>query len=352
MTPPNINYWDLPEPEGIYWINSAKFEVFKVKDLYSGFTDNELTRILKLSRGAYLVYGHRPEIDQYDQKAAIYLVRVSYTAKIEDNEYLEEEWISLRFVPGSGNPYGTGDLELFAYDNTPLSKIFHRKFSSEYPKYMDSVISSSRLCGIVPVTKSALPGMAINQSRHSHTGVCFALINKHFWQDCVAKNIPYRFLAGIIYERVIQKSLTVAAGNVNYAPAFTHAHIFLGLNSKVKVNREKYPHYVYKYPGYFLDMNQVVETVRQLLLNGILTISSLQYYLGILSVEELSAKNKSVISGMGKMLWGKGKLYRAHITREELRNVINENVQDGPSLFITDVGERIISVNQMLNALK
>ena len=110
---------NLPEPASRTVINGVQFDVFKVTDLFaSEWSDMALFRLLLEARSSYSNYGDRPPIDEYDAKAAVYLVRVQYS--------LTEEWLSLRFVPGEGTPPGAGELDLFSHKNKPIEYCLHQ----------------------------------------------------------------------------------------------------------------------------------------------------------------------------------------------------------------------------------
>ena len=98
----------LSAPTARYAAPGVVFEVYRARDLHSNrWNGSALKEVALLCRDAYSRYGDRPRLDAYDKKSAIYLVRARY-AHIE-------EWLSIRMVPGDGEPIGVHEPEIFSW---------------------------------------------------------------------------------------------------------------------------------------------------------------------------------------------------------------------------------------------
>src|SRR3989344_4140227 len=144
----------LPSPISSWKVGLAKFDVFRVKDLFDSRWPNEvLYRILVDARGSYYVYGSRPPIDSFDNKSASYLVKVVYPYSaggvIEDKNFLEE-WLSDRLVPGSSKPDGNGELDYFIHDGKHMNYWMRKLFFRDNENYLNYIAASNRMCVIPP----------------------------------------------------------------------------------------------------------------------------------------------------------------------------------------------------------
>jgi len=346
----------LPLPILQCKIKDAVFKVYKVKGwLDSRLYDQHLYKLLLTARESFGVYG-RPLLDKYDPKSAIYLVRVQYPL----SSYPVEEWLSMRLVPGEEKPFGTGELDLFICKRRPSKYLAQKRLFGNGKGLLNHIASTSRMGGIDPYFRreksERLLSMKLSK-RHRYTVFCYALINLVFLEE-YPEHLSYRYVTGIIHNRYVEKALTTIIDGKKYSPAFTPAYQILGFKkpSEIKLNRRINSCCVYQFPTYFLNVRQLVKVLLRLIDEGKLSKSTMRCYLGVnLAPQDLSLETWPLIKklkNLGKLLTVEGRIKASSIMGEELREILDKEVEDGPELKITRVDVIEASVNRLLTAAK
>jgi len=314
----------LPPPHARYCDRVGTiFEVYRVKSLGDHFwRDPLLKELLIKTRDSYRRYGVRTSLDQYDVKAAIYLVRVMYHS--EEMATRVEEWISVRVVPGNGNPLGAGELEIYFYEGKRMDYWVRKKLGCGQKVFWSRVLSNSRMCGIRPFVSGASDKGETNyRLGHKYTAVCNAIISTQFIIDT-----NYLFpgvITGILRDDLHEKGLRVSFGSEEAIPTFTKAHEFLGIpQDAVKLNRGTY---AYEFPSYWLDVAQLINLLERLQREDRISEEGLEYY--------LRGSLPSNLNNLGALLTVAGTIHASKMTGEELRALVDEHVQEKPSLRIT-----------------
>ena len=231
----------LLSPHAKYHNNDgAVFDVYKVKGARDRFWHDPLLRELLLkTRDSYRRYGTRIPIDQFDAKAAIYLVRTKYPS--EDGTAYIEEWFSSRMVPGSGSPLGVGEPEIYFYKGHSLDYWLQKKLGCSKASFWAKVLSSSRMCSTPPyISGAGEMKEAGSRLKRKYTAVCYAITCAQFLLD--ANFQTGDIVTAIIPDDLVEKSLCVSGGAGKTAvPLFTKAHEFLGIpETAVKLDRSIY----------------------------------------------------------------------------------------------------------------
>ncbi len=281
----------LPKPTAQYAAPGAEFDVYCVKDLSRNHWNSPaLKEILLLCRGSYSRYGDRPLLDEYDTKAAIYLVRARYPASFHAPFSMIpcpkiEEWLSVRIVPGDGKPLGVHEPEIFEWNGKTADALMQKKIGVRTGRdFWKQVAGSQRMCGIHPYWKKEkgkrkkeigkrgfhFPFSKITFLKdpgHRYTAVCFALMHAQFVRDYPLKRFPYRYITSLIRSDYYKKGLAyIARGGGKSVrpvrPVFTSARAFLGLRrGGERVKRDVFS---YQYPLYWFDAQRLLRLVNGL----------------------------------------------------------------------------------------
>ena len=343
---------DLPPPVNSLEINGIRFEIYLAKDLYNSAWNGECLQSLVLrARESYGRYGNVPLIDEYDSKSAIYLARAMYFEKSEQEEYLVEEWISLRFVPGDREPNGIDVLNLYWHRKKPASH-WVEKFLRLRNLGFHNLISGSRLCGISSFISDGSDQLKFGEKRrsdHKYTPVCFALLHKQFFEDCKREGLDFDYFVVATSDRLLEGFMRLEFQGEKYGPACVKAEETLGLQpGKIKLKRDDF---IYQYPLYFLDQNQIVMILKNLISEGIISEETLKCYFGgaISSQEFLSGTRIRIekLRNLGNLLTEKGAIKGAKISGVQLRRMLDK-VADDSSLRITPIPSLAASADKMI----
>ncbi len=115
----------LPAPTAQYAAPGVEFDVYRAKGLHRNrWNSRALKEIVLACRNSYARYGDRPLLDEYDKKAAIYLVRARYpVANLQSPAGSLQEWLSIRMVPGDGKPTGVHEPEIFEWEGKTAADV-------------------------------------------------------------------------------------------------------------------------------------------------------------------------------------------------------------------------------------
>jgi hypothetical protein len=249
----------LPKPIAIYRSRRVIFEVYRAKDIHDTKWNNlTLKKLVIFCRESYSRYGKRSSLDLYDRKAAIYLTRAIYT---QYDGRRAEEWLSLRMVPGSGKPIGVAEPEIYQFKGKSIDYWMKKRIGKN--KFWDHVASSSRMCGIHPYVTENNGGIHfLDDEKHYHTSILFALMHEQFILDYPIARFPYKYITGMMRPDFYRRSLGYAKGKKIIYPTLTPASRFLEIKSSdISVKRETYS---YAFPLYWLDIKKLLKLINAL----------------------------------------------------------------------------------------
>ena len=347
---PMETIFQLPPSNHIYCAGKAVFYVYQTKGLYNPeWTSPKLKELVCECRKSYLRYGDVPQLDEYDPKSAIYLVRAVYPVDSVSRESVSafgEEWFSMRFVPGDGNPRLNEDMFYCQAFGIPVFRWVQDRLFNSADDFGGHVASMSRLCSIPPRrmhgaarSTSLLPQFP---SKMRYTFAMFVLTNLAFFEDMRKVKRIIRHISGMFREELITKVLSIPITERENIPHFVSANAALGFDGRKNVTIDRsYP--VYRYPGYFLRIEQVASVLYDLLRKGSISEDCLRHYFkdscpqGEVPAEATRFKPHS--HELAEFLTTDGPLHACGLTGEELRRIMNERVQDGPELKIMNMTE-------------
>lgn len=331
----------LPAPIKTVTMAGAKFYVYLVKDFFQNKYNEECLKILKTARASYLRYGNVPILDQYDSKSLIFLVKTVYKTRYENKEIPTEEWLSLRFTPGYGSPEFTEDFSHVLVKNNSIKSTFKKILFPEVKNFSKHIISISRLCKIPPKFISKKITTPLYLKKNKYTLHSFYLLNKVFIERKITGN-DFSYITLLMRDEVLNKSLSTKKIN-NLKILLRDSHKVLGLKNPADIRIKRYM-FTYKFPGYFLNTNDVTKLLKKLLHNGDITTKTLKHY----SDNEYKNIRSLKFAHMGKIFSEKGKLKFSNISANKLRTISNKEIKDGPKLKIAPLKNWIKTIESAI----
>lgn len=176
---------------------------------------------------------------------------------------------------------------------------------------------------------------------HKFTGLSFALINQRFLQEIEKTKLPYRYVTANVRKDLIETVFSFTKNGHKVKPIFTPAYKILNISEpkKIKLDRIAHSLEVYRFPTYFLNLDQLLDCFQKLIMEEKLTNTTLKYYLQTkMNYQEISEmKSKKELRLLGELLTVQGPIYKSSLTGEELRKIIDNEVEDEPELKIIEI---------------
>jgi molybdopterin/thiamine biosynthesis adenylyltransferase len=341
----------LPVPDYRRDVGSATFSVFVAKDIAtSKWRSNELRALVREARRSFLRYGDVSLFDDFDDKAAVFLVRADIPAL--GNRLAAEEWLSFRIVPGFGEPVGFADLANCRGRGRDLSSCLRDILFNGDEDYLCRLASISRVCKIPPFNDNGSPASGSKLSRSVES---FAVLNA-FALDYLDATAPFRpaYLSGMFRPELLGASLVVRLPDGDFVPRFTPAYETMRLESPndIVLNRE---HEAYRYPTYFLNIFDVVDALRRRLDAGDISEETIRHYLvtdqPFATFVQSANGDTAAYRHLGAMLDARGELVGARISGEELRSYLDREVADASQLYLLDAVDWRDSLGRALDYL-
>lgn len=323
------------KPLRVYKIGEAVFQIYQAKNLYhSVWNSGVLKKIVKTARRSYLRYGRILLTDAYDKNAAIYLCRTSYGNL--------EEWLCLRFVPGGTGRHLLEDLNQYVYDGKSIAEVIANKLTLTKNGLATKLVAISRLCGIMPYYRVNIADKdVVSPVSMKYTAQAFALINKDFFSE-----ERFTYLVGVFRPEVLKKVLHFSSGLNFVFPDV--CKILKCKPAQVRLDRNWL---AYRFPGYFLNAEQLIKLLQRLIKEKKLNITFIKKYAKNFAPEIDHSKNYTgilkMISGISAVLLWKGKIPGSAISGEELRRLADRLVADGPKLKIIAVSSWAKQLNKI-----
>ncbi|GEM_PF-1987548 len=339
---------ELPKPAARYALGAVTIDVFCAKHLYHpSWVNPSLFRLAIDARGSYYRYGDYPPLDASDRKAAVYLARIRYSEGRGKNKAPVEEWLSARFIPWRGTPYGYDDLKLCAHKGKTIDYWVQKKFPR--PEGTPALVSVSRVCGIPPYpTRAGDEQGAARKVKHAYTALAFTAINDAFFNAGHLASHEFSHVTTLMHEALVSRALTHIKGKSRVALRFTPAHRTLGLGNPVRLARQGFAgSYCHRFPQYFLDIRGLLAVLRGAIRRGAITHGTLAHYLGETTAPEALLRfdnmHISALHGLGTLLSAEGPLHAAAIAGDELRRMVR-SVADGPALHMMETEAWVESI--------
>jgi hypothetical protein len=323
-------------------INGVVFSTFLAKNFFRpSWSNSYLLSLVKRARKSYLRYGSVPLIDGYDSKSLVLLVRATYFHKFNNKNVKLTEWFCLRFTPGEGLPEITEDFLLSVSGKKNLKHHIVKTFGLEHLKHF---VSMSRICRITPSDNTGNFTLSANR----YTLASFVLANRAFLSHNHQYG-PFKYISGLFRPELLKNKFSVSLNGKKY-PRYSAANNSLSIKGigKIKIDRN---FYIYSYPSYFLNLDGTYLCLKKLAAKKILTKQTLEVYLGHNCLSSM-ANFKSHSHKLGKFLAAKGRLQFSKISGNQLRQILNKKVKDGPSLKIMKTSLWNKDINYIFSNLK
>ncbi len=319
------------KPVKTYTIGTVNFYIYKAKSLHSSRWHNQvLKKIVLRARRSFLRYGAVPLLNRHDALAEIYLCRAS-----DDKT---EEWLCVRFVPGMKGRHIVEDLDQYTIEGKPAADFLRKKLRLRQRSYEKALVSISRVCSIAPyhIKRTSRQNKSDFSKSLQYGAQSFAFINKYFFSQC-----NFTYLVGSFRKELLKKFL---AFNPDTVLHMTDAYQILGCMPKdVRLNRARL---AYRFPGYFLYIPQLLDLFETLIKEKFLRVASIKCF--VVSYrknfnEYLAGKNYQevlqAVRGVHKLLLAPGKIPYSQLTGVRLRQLVADQVDDGPALKIVKVAD-------------
>lgn len=343
---------EMPRPDARYAAKDVDVDVYCAKRLYHPTWKNPvLFRLVIDARGSYYRYGDYPPLDAYDRKSAVYITRVRYAGA---KGAPMEEWLSVRFIPWRGTPYGFEDLKFCAYKGKTIDHWVQKKFPRRDGAH--ALVSISRVCGVQPYpARAGDEGNGARAARMRHTALAFAAMNNEFFNAGALAEDDCAHVTTLMHRALVARSLGIA-GRDRPGLRFTAAHRTLGLAGPAVLARDGYARaYCERFPQYFLDVRELIGVLRRAVRAGDISHATLAHYMGPDIAPEALLRYKGVhisaLRGIGAMLGSTGTLHQSAIDGEALRG-LTRGVADGPALYMMERRAWEKSVWEFCRALK
>lgn len=319
-------------PLKIYKIGRVVFSLYQAKNLFQPNWQNKtLFRIVKIARRAYLRYGSVPLTDDYDKDAAVYLCRAEYQ--------FTEEWLCLRFVPGSTGANHLEDLNYYFYKGKSIAACVKAKLFLHKKDFKNKLVAISRICGIAPYAVKTKHAASREKTLGAlkYTAQSFALINREFFLP----NRQFTYLVSVFRPELLDKILHLGSRMALFLPP---AYKILSCRpEEIRLNRRSA---AYRFPGYFLNIFDLLNLLDKLIKEKKLSVSSVRHYAPAYAPSlkrEFQTKKYAEIlqslKGLSGFLSAPGKIFGSALTGRELRRLAGKYVGDGPVLKIIAVSE-------------
>lgn len=295
----------------------------------------ELKQLVGNARRSYERYGDVPLYDEYDERAAVYLAITTYQKNVAGLQVRFVEVASIRFVPGYGDRPVIEDFELFHIAGKSLLE-----FLKEAPHcnraILDNVVSISRLSATEPVPignnvyNTLRVGLVPPLKRRSIASA-FILMNHHFFSN---EGVRFEYISGVMRRELMISLARGSRVEELWSRSFPLADDFLMCGPcDVALNHSS--EVVYRFPGYFLNREQIRQLLLELLETDRLTYRTLEAVLKV-PIEKLSLVHdfEVILSRLGRLFSYKGDLPYAGITGEYLRQLVRMRIADGPRLYL------------------
>jgi hypothetical protein len=334
---------------------STSFDLQKIESIeisqlhYPEFLSSDYRSLLKKARKTFSMHGNVPPIDAYDAKSSIFLVAITYNLNYQDKIIPTKEWLSIRFIPFSGNPIGDENIDLYLPSGIEVAD-FH---CLEQLTWNDSnhtksskclstqrLYTISRLCAIRPQPLISISKQEFKQAlatlrpsnKNKFTGLAFAAGCHAFLETLKNLNIKDAVLATQMHDSLYnQLNLYPEKSPLNLLSASE----FLDHPAKqIHINRSRYQNYAYRYASYFLNSSQLTQSLIYLVNRGIIPTTQLFNLLPehISPTDFIDSPKPKYLKYLGPVLASPTEATKFNVPHQQVIDYLEKNVADGPTL--------------------
>lgn len=325
------------EPGQQFDFSSVTIQVYKAKDYLDPTWASDVHAIIvKECRKTFSRYGDVASIVNYDLKSAVYIARADYWV----DGIPVSEWLTLRLVPAIGTPALNEDLIACTYQGTSLLQLLEA--SDLLKKDIDpllQIVTVSRVCGVHPYPTRAHDENLVIRGKLQYGALLFACMMQVAcaWQDTATAFRP-SLITALFHKRFLD---TFMRHQGTTPLVFTPARHVLGIDGDVILKRDEKS---YKYPGYFLELYQLLDTLQMLIDTGVITDATVMHHtksdIPLATIRSRSKTTGSLLEALANLsdlTTHDGILYDSTMTGKELRAYIDAHVPDGPVLHLLHI---------------
>ncbi|MGE5041411.1 MAG: hypothetical protein ACM3IJ_00735 [Candidatus Levyibacteriota bacterium] len=338
----------LPRPVHTEKIAGGNFSLYRAKELFVPEWGNFAAQALVTeARKSYQLYGDIPLLDRFDQKAAVYLTQVTFQ---DDKERPANEWFTVRFVPGEGEPYSSEDLEFYSFSEEGNMHSVKKAMVERLPQVagfseedlLSKTAAVSRL-GAVRGYYDNGDEMESAGRGSKYVGISFALMNMQFLKDA-RHFMDVRLMTSQIHDS-LRRVLSYPPLSGKYSMPFTPGYNMLRVEPEaIRVDRTNPDVYAKDFPSYFYDLGSLGAAFRNFIRDGSLSYEdALRYIPQQVLDRDVKRPAINLFRNAGKLL--------GQLSNEQL-DVIDKTVPDATELCIMDAGDWKRGAEQMITAAK
>lgn len=302
--------------------------VYLAKAANRDWSSPALRRIVERARSSYrTMYGRQVVIfDEYDDKSWVYITVATFQLKGKELR----EVLSLRFVPAAGRPLLNDDLAFYFCKTDPeldlLQLLARAAPSGSGQPIVLGCYSQGRMGAIRPRARdgSSLAG-------NHHIGVAWRTMIECFLEDSAAAGQPCRVLTSQTTEELRVLGAQIPTRRCDEQLGLLPGSIVL--NRRAPRVRQV----CYEVPTYFLNLKDLAALLSRLMAEGWLSPAAIARTLapGVALERALRRPRPSSFASLEGLLNARGPIADARMTAEELRELADREVRDGPALRLT-----------------
>jgi hypothetical protein len=285
------------------------------------------------------LYGQQvPIFDHYDQKAWIYVAIATY----ESRGSTFEEALTLRFVPAASMPLLNDDLNFYRLVASPERELTDvigaARGAASGVELLRGAYSQSRMGSLRPRSddRRSLAG-------NRHVGLSWCLMLDCFLDDSARSGRPCQLLTAQTTEQ-----LRVLGAKVPMSPAAEALGLAPG---SIKLNRRDshVREMCYGVPTYFLNLGDVGALLSRLIADGRLSAAALRGAVapGTRLERALARPSASSLGRLNLLFDARGPIDGSTLSGDELRELADREVDDGPVLRLTDLERLEVELEEL-----
>ncbi|MDE2589570.1 MAG: hypothetical protein KGL95_07890, partial [Patescibacteria group bacterium] len=245
-------------------------------------------------------------------------------------------------------PEHSVDLEIYKVKHQTTEQSIIESIEENVEGYKNSsaeeikkhIVIISRFCSsgahIVSKSDEVLSEIESELSQQKfHGGVSFALMNRAFLQEVGGRGKDNDLFVTQMHDILSDKVLAHLPNGEKSNLLLPYAYQTLSVDaSDIRIDRKKYGAYIYRYPGYFLDTMELAKVLEKLVFSKKISLSTIEKYLesGVSFSDIIKSPKIFYFRKFGDLFTIIGKIPGEHMTGEELREILNSQVKDGPHL--------------------
>ncbi len=340
----------LPAVDESYDWQGVKFDIYLAKNFFTDKWRNESLRNLVLKcREAFHRYGKVALEDSYDDKSLVSIVGVSYLVA----ERPVKEWITVRLIPASGEPFLSEDLEVEFSNQKKLYDLIKEKLFYNQDDSIQRIFTISRFCGIAPYFQDNFQ-LVENKQKIKFTALSFVLLCRFSLKYF---NLPDKhvYVTAMFHHHIFERIFFFKHNNNQTYLELPDTYETLSVHpDSLKIF---FPGEIsFRHPTYFFRIKELVIWIKKMLIQekiSVVTLKSvLKKEIDWDNVEQQLLDNKleliKQLSSLGDIVSGDEILPGNICSREQLRKILEEEVPRSLILKLVHQSDLEQKINKFL----